>query len=163
MLRREQVQQEVDNLLLLYPQLAEDEDLRRDMLEGSTSFMEYLILLTKRIGETKNAIAGTKIWRDEILQRVERLEQQHAFYRAVIFRLMERADLHKIPLDIATLRVQAGTRKVVITDDKLVPDSLCRIERYPNKSVIAEILKNGNPVPGAELSNSEPHLVVSFK
>ena len=36
------IKQQVENLLLAYPELTDDEQLRADMLEGSTDLVAYL-------------------------------------------------------------------------------------------------------------------------
>ena len=163
MLRRDLVEREIDAILLNYPELAEDEDLRRDMIEGATEMFEFLTFLVKKSAAAKAAITGTKAWRNEIIERVQRLENRQLFYREVIAKMLERANLDKVQLDIASLRMQAGGARVIITDEKLLPDALCTVVRYPNKKDIAECIKSGGIVPGAELANSPPHLVMSIK
>jgi hypothetical protein len=162
-LNRETVEHELNNLLVFYPELAEDEQLRRDMIEGATSVFEYMTFLVRRIGETRAYATGTKGYVNELKGRIDRLERAEQFYRDMIRRLMDKMDFKKLPLEIAHVRIQAGKPKVMITDEKMLPRDCLRVMVEPNKTVIAEHLKAGHVVPGAMFGNSEPHLVVTFK
>ena len=42
------IRQQIDNLLLAYPELAEDEILRGDMVEGATDAHEFLRMIERR-------------------------------------------------------------------------------------------------------------------
>lgn len=160
---REIVEHELNNLLISYPELADDDDLRRDMIEGATDTFEYVSFLVRRIGETKAYAAGTKDYVSELRLRIDRLERCEHFYRAMITRLMEKMNFQTVALDFASVRLQAGRPKVIIVDQDLLPRGCVRVFIDPNKTVIGEKLKAGEIVPGAELGNAEPHLVVSFK
>jgi hypothetical protein len=162
-LRPEIIELEIQNLLLQYPELSDDEQLRADMLEGATSAHDFLRFLVKRIGETEAYYSGTKAYVDVLRGRMERMKRQNAMCRALILRLMDKADLTHIPLDIANLHVVPSGRSVVITDEAQIPDDCKRIWSEPNKIVIKEKLVAGDIVPGAYLSNSEPHLTIRTK
>jgi Siphovirus Gp157 len=163
MLNQKTIEQEIQNLLLQYPELSDDEQLRADMLEGATSAHDYLRFLVKRVGETEGYYAGTKSYVGTLQDRMDRLKSTVGMYRALIRRLMEKADLSKVQLDIATLNMQPSGRKVVITDEDLLPEDCLRKFTEPNKTIIGDRLKAGETVPGAELSNAEPHLVIKTR
>jgi hypothetical protein len=51
----------------------------------------------------------------------------------------------------------------VITDEAALPDEFVRISRAPDKSALAEALRDGQVIPGAELRNSLPSLTIRTK
>ena len=69
----------------------------------------------------------------------------------------------RIELPEATLSIRVGMPKVVVTDEAVLPDTLCRIKREPDKTKIKESLLAGNAVEGAVLSNAEHTLTIRTK
>jgi hypothetical protein len=157
------VQQQISNLLLQFPELQEDEQLRADMIEGETDAHEFLRVIERKRQDAcvlANAI-GNHI--GELKLRLDRFERREEAMRALAFKIMNVADLKKLELPEATLSIRNGTQKVLITNEAHIPDDLCRIKREPNKTAIKDWLMAGNPVPGAELSNAEPSLSIRTK
>src|SRR5262245_8580308 len=111
------VRQQIANLLVMHPELAEDDVLRADMVEGSTDAHEFLSSLTRKIGEDEAAAAGLEEYRHDLLVRKARLEHRAEVLRALAFKVMQAADLKKVELPEATLSVRNGTPKVIITDE----------------------------------------------
>ena len=95
--------------------------------------------------------ASTNVWlRETAMRKIE-------------FSMLDAAGIKKVELPIATLGIHNGQQKVVITDDTLIPDHLCKIERTPKKSDIKKLLKSGGSLLGAELSNAEPFLAITVR
>jgi len=157
------VQQQISNLLLLVPELAEDDVLRADMIEAQTEAHELLRKLETRRREATTLAAGINSTIEELSTRLARMWRREDAMRRIIFRIMELADLRKVELPEATLSVRAGTQKVIITDEAIIPDILCKIVRQPDKVRIKEMLKDGQTVRGAELSNAESVLSIRTK
>lgn len=157
------VQQQIENLRLLFPELAEDEEGWALSLESETELMpmlEQIVMAMRDAAAMAGGIAG-RIAELEIRQgRFTRREQA---MRILAFRLMQHADIRKCELPEATLSIRNGTPKVIITDEQAIPDYLCRMKREPDKTKIKEHLTSGDPVTGAELSNAEPTLAVRTK
>ena len=64
----------------------------------------------------------------------------------------------------ATLSVRAGTAKVEITDEKIIPAIYWnRPAPILDKRAVSDALKAGEAIPGAVLSNAAPSLSVRFK
>lgn len=157
------VKQQIGNLLAAYPELQEDDVLRLDMIEGETEAFEFLRAVEQRRQEAASlagAIAGNIA---ELGLRQERFERREKAMRALAFKVLEAADLPKVELPEATLSIRAGQSKVIITDEAVIPDVLCKITRAPDKARIKELLKQGQSVRGAELSNTEPTLSIRVK
>ncbi len=152
-------------LRLQFPELAEDEDAWSLTIESETDVPDVLARIERRrrealamAGKVAGYIAGLGIADLEIRQA--RFERQAEAMRELAFKIMQMADVRKVELPETTFSIAAGQPKVVITDEAVLPDALCRITRSPNKTKIAEWLKTGTAVPGASLSNAEPHLTI---
>ena len=154
------IRQQIERILLIHPELVEDDQLRADMVEGSTEAHDFLREVEKRRREASMLIEACLVTMDDLQQRVERLNRREHAMRQLAFKVMEAADLKKCELPEATLSIRNGTPKVIITDEALLPDILCRIEREPDKTKIKELLAAGNEVRGCILSNAEPTLAI---
>jgi len=160
-LHQTQIESECQMLLRNYPELQDDEQLRADMLEGSTDLYHHIRKLLILSNEAAAHLRGLREYRNAIATRIDRLNCKYDIFRSFVQRLMILCNLSRISLDIGTVTIQSGgQRRVIITDINALPDSLVRIERIPNKEEIRKLLTEGKHVPGAELSNKEPHLVV---
>jgi hypothetical protein len=160
------IRQQIDALLLAHPELAEDDVLRADMLEGETDLHEFLQMLILRRKETVSAIEGNaKIitaFITPIQERNARLEQRERVIRKVILAVMEAAGLRKIELPLATISTRAAGERLVINDDALVPQELCRVKHTytPDKARILAQLKNGASFNWAALVPGEPGVTI---
>jgi hypothetical protein len=154
---------QIDNLLLTHPELAEDEILRADMIEGETDAFELLDRIVAQINEAAILAGGTATLVSELDARLKRYERRQAALRELAFKVMQAADLKKAERPAATLSVRAGTPKVVITDEDAVTDDYCRFKREPDKTAIKAVLAAGGYVHGAMLSNGEPSLSIRVK
>lgn len=157
------IQQQITSLLSQYPEIAEDDTLRADSVEGQTDAFSFLEILVRKIGENKARIEGIKSYRKELADRCARFERRDEALRSLAFKIMQTAELKWAELNEATLSIANSQPKVLITDEAIIPDILCKIQRTPDKSRIKEMLKAGEIVRGAVLSNQEPHLVVRTK
>src|SRR3990167_9711245 len=147
------VRAQIELLLIAHPELADDEILRADMLEGGTDLHKALSTFVRLIGEAQGNIDGLAAYVTTLQSRATRFERRIEAIRGLIFKLLTIADLKKVPLPEATLSVRRVPGSVVITDETKIPDEFMRIKREPNKSAIKEALQNSSFVPGAEMSN----------
>lgn len=159
----QQVQQDIANLLLQYPELAEDDALRADMIEGATEAKELLSQIVRRIGERQSLANAAAEYAKEISERKARMERAVEALRALAFKVMTAADLPKMELPEATLSIRKGTPKVIVTDETALPSDCVKTTVTPDKTAIKEKLSAGQTVPGAELSNGEPTLSIRVK
>jgi len=157
------VQQQISNLLLQVPELSEDDVLRADMIESETEAHDLLRQLETTRREATTMAAGIASTIVELEARLHRFERREEAMRRIIFRIMELANLRKVELPEATLSVRQGNSKVIITDEAIIPDILCRIKREPDKKRLREMLVAGQVVRGAVLSNQESVLSIRTK
>lgn len=157
------IQQEIANLILLYPELEGDEQLRADMVEAETDAHEFLTMLVRRIGETGAMSEGTALYIKELVERKSRFERRIEALRALALKIMNAAEARKVELPEATLSIRNGTPRVILTDEKLLPDDCVEVVRNPDKATIKLKLAAGGVIPGAVLSNAEPSLSIRIK
>lgn len=154
------VRQQIANLLHQYPELAEDEDLRLDMIEAETDANSLFSAIVAQIIEADKSAMGLAAYERKFKERRTRMEHRIEKLRELGFKIMEAADIRKVELPEATLSIRNGTQQVVITDESRLPDKFVRVERSPRKTEIKDALKSGEAIPGAELSNGSPSLSI---
>jgi hypothetical protein len=157
------LQHQIANLLVQYPELAEDDALRADMIEGETEAFEILEELERRRREAAHLIDGLTPDLVAMGLRQKRFERREEAVRLLMFKIMEMAGIKKHEMSLATLSMRNGPVKVVITDETRLTDEYVRIKREPNKIAIKDALENGTRVDGAELSNPVPVLSIRIK
>jgi len=157
------VRAQVDLLFAQAPEITDDEQLRADMLEGNTNLHEFLDLLVRAIVQAEAFAAGIQLLLLETNARRLRYERRADLMREMARKLIEHAGLKTVELHQATLSIRAGSPKVIITDETMLPDSAVKITRTPAKQLIKTLIDQGVFVPGAELSNAEPVLMMRIK
>lgn len=157
------VQLQIANLILQFPDLADDEILRADMIEAETEAFDFLSQIVRKIGDTKSLAAGTGEYIKELSERKARVERREEALRALAFKIMQAADIKKAELPEATLSVRNTPAKVVIVDEPALPADCLKTTVSPDKTAIKEKLGAGMDVPGALLSNGEPSLSIRIK
>lgn len=145
---------DIDALLSAYPELAEDEQLKADMLEGETdafSVLSRLVNIEREANTMADAIAARV---RDLTGRKARTEKRKEMARALMLRVMQATGIQKAPLVEATVSVSKGRDSVEVTDPDALPDEYVRVERTPDKKLLAAALANDN-VPGARLKAGE--------
>lgn len=156
------IRQQIDWLFVANPELHEDEQLRADMIEGSTDAHEFLRMVERKRQDTAAMALAIELNMHDLHERHGRFKRREEAMRKLAFKIMEAADIKKIELPEATLSIRNGVPRVIITDESKLGDIACRFRREPDKAKIKELLQTG-PVPGAELSNAEPTLSIRTK
>ena len=159
----EQIRQQITALLLECPELAEDEALRADMIEGNTNAVEFLRELERRRREACALLAGLEVVIADLEKRADRFMRRNESIKRLIRIVLDAADLRRIELPEATIAIRNGVPKVIVLVEDDLPDYYWRVHREPNKQLISAALRAGTAVPGAVLSNSEPQLTIRIK
>jgi len=157
------VKAQIAHLRQSVPSLAEDEEGWLLSLESETDALRVCEELTEKIGEMEGfeEMISRRIF--NLKERKEYLEFRTKKLRETLIGLMETAGVKTLPLSIGTLSVRYYD-KVVITAPHLLPPQFVRNPPpEPLKNIIKEVLKSGQPVPGAELSSPEPGLSIRTK
>lgn len=154
---------QIANLIAAHPELAEDDVLRADMIEGATDAHEFLRMVERRRQEAAAFVCGIESAIGDLRLRSARYVRREEVMRELMFKVLQAGNVPKLELPEATLSVRQGTPKVVITDDQLLPHEFVRLIEQPDKISIKLALEKGETVPGAELSNAEPTLAIRVK
>ena len=160
----DQLRFDIQNLLLQYPELAEDDVLREDTLDGVTDFREALSGIVRRIDNAMMLKSALNVRIDELKQRRERFDLRIDRLRELTLSVLQSANLKKLELPEVTLSQRAGLPQIVGEPDvDQLPDDLVRIRREANRTAIREALLAHRELPGLSLSNAPPSLVVKMK
>ena len=145
------------------PELDEDEVLRTDMIEGQTNTFEFLSDIVRKIGATSAIATGTAEYIGELQERMDRLTRREHSLRGLIAKVMNAAAITKAELPEATLSIRAGVPRVVIVEERDIPDEFMRIKKEHDKLRIKAAFAAHEHVPGAMMSNPEPVLAIHVK
>jgi Gp157 protein len=134
-----------------------------DTLEGLSDLNEQIAALVRDAVRAKAMANALKLIIDDNVSRKLRFEAKSERLRALALYALTEAGIPKVDAPDMTISQAPGRPSVIITDESLVPDEFCKIERTPVKNVIAEALKSGRFVPYAVWSNPEKILRVHTK
>lgn len=151
---------EVDSLLKAFPELADDDALRADMLEGSTSAFD---VLTRLVNIERDADSMAKAVANRIVElsaRTARAEKRKEAMRVIMLRIMRGAGLSKASLVEATVSVGKGRDSVEIVDEEALPKAFVKVVKTPDKTAIKAALDAGKKVRGAAIKTGEDVLTV---
>lgn len=157
------ISKEIDALCAAFPELADDEALRADMIEGETGFTEIMSRVLDHEREAKGIVEAIKLRSADLAERRQRYERRADAMRALMLNLMSVADQHRVTLPEATISVSKGRETVEITDLEALPQGYFALERKADKKAIGDALKAGEPIPGASLRMGDASLTVRAK
>jgi len=160
-----ELQQQIANLYLEYPELREDDEmLRLDMLEGSTDLHEMATVIVNSISDARALFEGTDARLDELKARKARFKARIEFLRTMLLRIMQFAEVKKIELPVATISQRSGQPQITgdVSIDNL-PMDLCKVTVEPDRVKIREALLAYRDLPGISLSNAPPTLAIHVK
>lgn len=154
------LEREINSLLDAYPELAEDDELRADMLEGSTDIEAIVRRIVRRRNEAKANVAGIKVVMDEWAERKARFQRQGDVANAILKRVLSMAGTNKITLPEATVSITKPRETVEITDLEALPQGYFKTIRQADKTAIGEALKAGETIPGAAMTLGEAGVTI---
>ena len=157
------IRAQIDSLIAAHPEIDEDEVLRADMIEGETDLHEFLRDIERKRRNADTFVDALAIEITTLRDRRARFERRDQALRALMFNLLQWAEVKKVELPEATISIRAGQQKVIVEDENAIPDEYCRIIREPDKIKIKAALLEFKSVAGAALSNAEPTLAVRIK
>lgn len=157
------LEREIENLIASYPELAEDETLRADMVAGSTDAEAILSRIMDRMQEAETMAFAIQKRINDLDARQKAFDRRGEAMRALALRVMTAAQLRKMQLPEATLSIRVNPPSVVIHDESEIPSEFTRAEIKIDRAKIKEALKAGQIVPGASLSNGSESLSVRVK
>jgi hypothetical protein len=132
--------------------LPDDEDhaLLLGSLEGETDIMEVL----DRVIES--SIADKKL-AELARERARRIEARADRAREIATRIVEALEISPLERPVYTASL-TFPRKPLVTNAEELPDTYIR--HAPDMVAIGKALRAGETIPGAELKNPEPQLII---
>lgn len=154
----ELIRRQVQALLEEFPELNEDEEFFRDVLEGQTNVLEILETLVTGIRYEQSMQSAIEE-RIKVLQsRKFRFEKREVVRRRLAMQVMEAANLRRASTTEANISLRPSAPHVVVIDERDIPEEFWRVKREPALALIKERLKAGLRVPGTTLSNQHDTL-----
>ena len=151
----------IAGLIEAHPELAEDEALRADTLEGATDLHWIVSRLIVTAREDQATEAAMRDLAKTYLARAAAAERRHEAKRALLMSLLDAAGLPKIKVVEGTAAIVPGRPGVLVTDPDALPEWAWRVKREVSKTAIADAFKDGLPCPGAVETNGAPHLRIT--
>jgi hypothetical protein len=156
-----------ERLLAEDPDLAADETLWRDILNGESDALDLIRALIRASIDADLMAEAAHQCQGEIAARAERAERRKQPFRTAALARMDLAGLTRLPEPDFTARVQAGPARLGELDPDALPPEFVEVEvtvtRRPLEDRLLAALKPGQTIPGASLIGGQPFLVISRK
>ena len=135
-----------DRLLADFPGLAEDDTALLDTLSGIDDIEEQCLAVLRNAIEREAHAKALGELIDGMVARRRRLEEGAKNLRAAVLDAMQKAKMPGIRAPDMSVSLSAGKPRLVILDDAAVPETLCKIERKPDRKAITEWLGELDPM-----------------
>jgi hypothetical protein len=147
-----------DRIRAMFPD--ETEETLADSIEGESDLPGAIIAVLRAAIEREVTAKALADLIETMVGRKRRFEDGARNLRLAALHTMEEVGLRKLAAPDMTVSVGTTKPKVLITDETLIPDDLCKTTRTPSKTDIAKAMMEGREVPGVTLGNPETHLTV---
>lgn len=145
------------------PDLAADEAMLHDMLDGETEVYDLVRRLIRFALDAASLAEAADTRAAALSARRDRFKRRAESARAAAFGMMDALGETKLADAEFTVSIAAGRQGLVLTDEALIPEQFQRVTRAPDKAAIAAAIKAGQIIPGAELLNGAPILTIRSK
>lgn len=157
------VKSAVARMLESYPDLAEDETLRADMVEGETDAFRIIERALAERREAETMADAIKAREADLAARRGRFERKADAMRALIRGIMTEAKLPKVQLTEATILFTSPPVRVDVLDLDALPQGFYRTKKEADKTALKKALMAGDQVPGAVLAFGDEGLQIRTK
>ena len=157
------IRAQIDRLIIANPELAEDEALLLDTLEGETEMHALASRLLDAEAEASANVLGIENRESSLSIRKARFNRTAIFLRGLLLSLMEISRIDKLVLPEATVSITKGRQNAVIDDESQIPQGFIRIEKTILKKEIAVAIKAGEYIPGVHMEPTRPSLTIRRK
>jgi hypothetical protein len=141
----------------IFPFVENDDDTRRDMIEGSIDLHEAIRRAVARLVENGALESGLKATLTQFKERLGRLERQDEAIRTAMLVAMEVAGLQRLETPLGLVTRKAVAPSVVVTNEAEIPAAFWkRADPTLDRRALLAALKElpaGEHIPGVELSN----------
>jgi hypothetical protein len=145
-----------------FPQL--DEETLADTLEGITDLHEMIAAVIRSALVDDALSTGLRGRLNDMKERLKRLEERGAKKRQLALEAMDEVGLNKLQQPDFTASTRPGSPSLVVTTEGAVPSPYW-VPQPPklDRQALLGALKRGTDIPGAQLNNPKPVLVVRTK
>ena len=149
-------------LLAAWPEI--DCETLRDTLEGITDLHEIIAAVIRSALVDEALQAGLRFRIDDMKQRLSRLEERATKKRQLALDAMTEVGLTKLEQPDFTASARAGTPSLIVVTEEAIPPAywLPQPPKLDRQAILGE-LKRGAVIPGVQLSNPKPVLMVRTK
>lgn len=147
------IELELQSLLAEYPELAEDDDLRADMIEGSTAAYDVLDRILTKYRESEADANAALERQNRLAARQQAALNRKDAMRRLALRIMLAGNLKSIKLPEGTLSRVKGRESVEVLDENALPAEYVKekITYSPDKTALKAALLAGTDVPGVRI------------
>jgi hypothetical protein len=149
-----------EQLIAIHPDMATDEDLLFDALDGQSDVPDQLRTILRHGLEAEIFADALTRHIDLLRQRQARFKQLGGVCRQTVKDAMDALGITRLTAPDFTASIQKGRPRVVVSEIDDLPEEYVRTTTEPNLAAIADALKAGNDVPGASWSNAAPIIVI---
>jgi hypothetical protein len=151
-----------ERILAAYPDL--DDETLADTLEGITDLHEMIAAVIRSALVDEALGSGLRARLDDMKERQSRLEVRASKKRELALQVMSEAGLAKLEQADFTASTRVGMPALVVVSEKTIPEAywLAQPPKLDRQGLLGE-LKRGGAIPGVELSNPKPVLMVRTK
>lgn len=145
--------QAIDALRVQFPELEDDDQLRADVFQGETELEPIISRLIEMASEADDMVRVIQERIDRIEERMKRYARRYDALRALVLKVMERADIKRLVLPEATVSVGYKSPAPIVIDPESVPGDYCRFKRTPDMGAIKNAVEDGIMPDGVAMSN----------
>jgi hypothetical protein len=151
-----------ERIMLTYPEA--DEETLLDTLEGITDLHEMIAAVIRSALVDEALHAGLRFRLDDMNERRSRLELRASKKRQLALEAMTEVGLSKLEQPDFTASARAGSPALVVIAEETIPEAywLPQPPKLDRQTILGE-LKRGIDIPGAQMSNPKPVLIVRTK
>jgi hypothetical protein len=151
-----------ERLLQHFPDV--DDQTIRDTLEGETNLHEMIAAVIRSALVDEALSAGLRKRLEDMKERLTRLEERGAKKRQLALAAMDEVGLSKLQQSDFTASTRPGSPSLLVTAEDEVPSPywVPQPPKLDRQALLGE-LKRGADIPGVQLNNPNPVLVVRTK
>jgi hypothetical protein len=151
-----------ERILAAYPDL--DDETLTDTLEGITDLHEMIAAVIRSALVDEALGSGLRARLDDMKERQSRLEVRASKKRELALQAMNETGITKLEQPDFTASTRAGVPALVVVSEQTIPQGywLMQSPKLDRQALLGE-LKRGSAIPGVELSEPKPVLMVRTK
>ena len=141
-----------------------DDETLADTLEGITDLREMIAAVIRSALVDEALGSGLRLRLEDMKERRSRLEVRAGKKRELALQVMSETGLTRLEQPDFTASTRAGVPALVIVSEQTIPETywLMQPPKLDRQALLCE-LKRGGAIPGVELSNPKPVLMVRTK